>query len=514
MPAPSSSYVTEVDYPAGFSPNQAPVHLGYVCALNGVKGPDPAGAYRYCEIGCGTGKTVNVLAAANPDAEFLGIDINPRHIDEALTLARGGELSNARFLAADIAGPEVGDLPTFDFITLHGVYAWVAPAVRRAIRDFIAEKLSPGGVVYLSYNALPGWGGIAQMQRYFHERAARSDGEPVEVAKVILDELETLREKKAPFFLVNPSAGAVLEQIRKQDLRYVVHEFLAGDWCPMAFADVAGAMAAAGLAYVGDAQIIENFVDHAVPEEFPGFLKAIPDRMARESAKDFITNRFFRADVYMRSSAAARQAAAGDRLGSVLFGTEKTSRELADTIEICDGRVKIEGAYFDRLKDILAAAPLSLDDITERCDLAGGRPEPLVEALKLLTAGRQLLPFARRGEALAERPWRRVSASSPLNRLLLREPLVSSVVVASPVAGTGIRIEPFEACLLLALESDDPVSTALTELERRRVTLKRGDAVLETEAAQREALAKFLPQFASHKAPKLAALGVVELCAS
>ena len=197
-----------------------------------------------------------------------------------------------------------------------------------------------------------------------------------------------------------------------------------------------------------------------------------------------------------------------------MFGSEKTPRELAGTIEICDGRIRIEGADVDRLKDLLATAPMSLDEIIARSDLSDCGPDVLEEALNLLTAGRQLLPFARRGEPPAEQPGQRVRTISLLNRLLLREPLVSSVVLASPVAGTGIRIEPFEACLLLALESDDSVSTALTELQRRKVTLKRGAATIESEAAQREALAGLLPQFASHKIPKLEALGVVEICPS
>ena len=59
----ASAYVSEVDYPAGFYANQAPVHMAYVAAPNGIRGPDPDGPYRYCELGAGAGKTLAVLAA-------------------------------------------------------------------------------------------------------------------------------------------------------------------------------------------------------------------------------------------------------------------------------------------------------------------------------------------------------------------------------------------------------------------------------------------------------------------
>ena len=42
----TSAYVSEVDYPTGFYANQAPAHLAFVCALNGVAAPDPGGRYR------------------------------------------------------------------------------------------------------------------------------------------------------------------------------------------------------------------------------------------------------------------------------------------------------------------------------------------------------------------------------------------------------------------------------------------------------------------------------------
>ncbi len=40
---------------------------------------------------------------------------------------------------------------------LHGVYSWVAPEVRRDIARVLRDAARPGGYVFVSYNALPGW---------------------------------------------------------------------------------------------------------------------------------------------------------------------------------------------------------------------------------------------------------------------------------------------------------------------------------------------------------------------
>ena len=59
-------------------------------------------AARWCEIGCGQGYGMAVLAAANPAMQFVGIDINPRHIALAQSRADAAGLTNAVFLCGDI----------------------------------------------------------------------------------------------------------------------------------------------------------------------------------------------------------------------------------------------------------------------------------------------------------------------------------------------------------------------------------------------------------------------------
>jgi hypothetical protein len=69
----ASGYVTDVAYVPGFYPQMAPVTLRHVAALNGVCPPASGPGFRYLELGCGLGRSLTTLAAANPRGEFIGV---------------------------------------------------------------------------------------------------------------------------------------------------------------------------------------------------------------------------------------------------------------------------------------------------------------------------------------------------------------------------------------------------------------------------------------------------------
>jgi hypothetical protein len=63
-------------------------------------------------------------------------------------------------------------LPPFDFIVAHGVYSWVAAHERQTIRDLVRDHVVPGGLLYVSYNSLPGWAGEMPLRKLLVELAA------------------------------------------------------------------------------------------------------------------------------------------------------------------------------------------------------------------------------------------------------------------------------------------------------------------------------------------------------
>ncbi|HCZ49743.1 MAG TPA: hypothetical protein DCZ11_12180 [Gammaproteobacteria bacterium] len=102
--------------------------------------------FRALDLGCGMGGTLLALARAYPKAELLGVDIEPRSVEQAN--ARFAEAGLAQRVTAQVAAAEGVDLEArFDLVTLIQVLHETVPAVRADILAGAARALKPGGVL-------------------------------------------------------------------------------------------------------------------------------------------------------------------------------------------------------------------------------------------------------------------------------------------------------------------------------------------------------------------------------
>src|SRR6266851_591972 len=161
----TDGYVDDVPYVRGFTAELAPAWLDHVALLANVAPPSRGDEFSWCDLGCGQGVSASVFAATHPRGRFHGIDMMAAHVDHARRLADDAGISNATFHEADFtAAAELG-LPQFDYIVSHGVYSWVGAESQQALRCFVDRQLKPGGLVYVSYNAMPGWATDIPFQR-------------------------------------------------------------------------------------------------------------------------------------------------------------------------------------------------------------------------------------------------------------------------------------------------------------------------------------------------------------
>ena len=171
--------------------------------------PSTAAGFRYLELGCGLGRSLTTLAAANPQGEFVGVDVNPEHVAAAEREADAGGLANVRLVAADFATlPD--DLGEFDFITLHGVLSWVSPQVRESILAIARARLAPGGLLLVSYNAMPGWAHLQPIRGILRQYAALRTGDSVQRIRDALAYLVFIRDRHAKYFDDNPTSPGKL----------------------------------------------------------------------------------------------------------------------------------------------------------------------------------------------------------------------------------------------------------------------------------------------------------------
>jgi 2-polyprenyl-3-methyl-5-hydroxy-6-metoxy-1,4-benzoquinol methylase len=94
------------------------------------------------DVGCGSGRALNRMAAAFPNSRFTGVDISDEGIEAARAEARELGLANARFGVRDAA--RLGHAEDFDLVTaFDAIHDQARPD---AVLRGIAEALRPGGV--------------------------------------------------------------------------------------------------------------------------------------------------------------------------------------------------------------------------------------------------------------------------------------------------------------------------------------------------------------------------------
>jgi SAM-dependent methyltransferase len=443
-----TEYFCDADYIDYYSADLNPWRLDWLCSLNGGPRPDWSAGFDYCELGCGTGLSLILNAAANPESRFVGVDINPDHIRKGNRIIQNGKLTNAVLLEENFTGLLDRDLPAFDFIALHGVYSWISPAMRAKVREFIDHRLKPGGILYLSYNTMPGWAQQIPIRDIMHAHVNGAQGPTMDKVAKGLSYLKMLKGSRVPFFASSPQARQLVDHLLEADPRYVAHEFFTGNCEPFHFRAVAEEMGALGLEYMGRAPFHLNDGHFCLPDDLGEFFQGLPDRLAFETHKDFILNIAFRRDVYRRGAA---PETGGHRLEGMVLGSCKARREFEFQFRFTDAKtVTLDAPVFGALADLLACNRMEVDALLRHETLAGFSREELLDAMAALVVSGQAQPFPRR-------PLPARTGLSLLNRYLLDRNLAAGpVTLASEAVGTGITLAQEDALLVLAMAKAGP----------------------------------------------------------
>jgi len=295
----ADGYRTDIGYTYGYHPELNPLRLRLAFLNAGLKVPTIASA---CELGFGQGISIAIHAAASP-VHWHGTDINPDHAAFArqLAAASGAELGLFDNSFAEFAARP--DLPAFDYIGLHGVWSWISDRNRAAIVSFVERKLRPGGVLYVGYNALPGWAAFVPVRHLLVEHANRAGGEGRDIADRIDDAvnfLARLLATETAFARENPRILPSVKFLEESDRRYLAHEYFNRDWQPMHFATVADWLAPAKLRYACSADFADHVDALSLSAAQRSLLEEIREPRLRESVRDLIANPLFRRDYWAK----------------------------------------------------------------------------------------------------------------------------------------------------------------------------------------------------------------------
>jgi 2-polyprenyl-3-methyl-5-hydroxy-6-metoxy-1,4-benzoquinol methylase len=301
MNTAASTAYDAVAYPARCCPQAHPDRLATLATLFGMA-PAPASRCRFLELGCSDGGNLLALAFALPGSAFVGVDYAPSAIARANEEARALGLTNVEFHCADLLGWDPPGGP-FDYVIAHGLISWVPEAVRLRAFEICRDRLAAQGVVYVSYNALPGCHirAVLREMMLFHTRHLADPAEKMAQAKAFLGLLLAGRAMNDSTELLKKEARSILERGPEADA-LLFHDDLAEINHPFYFHELAALAGQYGLQFLAEAEFSE-MQDSIHPPPVAQALRQLGgDVVLKEQYLDFLKCRRFRRSLLCRDA--------------------------------------------------------------------------------------------------------------------------------------------------------------------------------------------------------------------
>lgn len=507
----TAGYVADIGYTFGYYNELNPLRIRLAFANAGLRFPEVGTA---CELGFGQGLSANIHAAATV-TQWFGTDFNPSQAGFAQDLSAASGTGARLFDDAFAEFANRSDLPDFDYIGLHGIWSWISDENRSVIVDFIKKKLKVGGVLYISYNTLPGWAAFAPMRHLMSEHAEIIGAEGRGIVSRITDAIDfadRLMSMNPAYARANPLVGDRIKKLKDQNKHYLAHEYFNRDWHPMHFATMAEWLEPAKLQYACSAHYLDHVDPINLSVEQQQFLAEIPDPMFRESVRDFIVNQQFRRDYWVKGGRrlTALEMAETLRSEKVMLITPRADVSLKVTGAL--GEANMTAAVYEPILDALIDhKPKTLGQIEQMVKEKGVVMTQIIQAVMVL-AGVGYLAGVQTDEAIA----RAKKYTDKLNQYLLNKARGSNDVgyLASPVTGGGIAVNRFQQVFLLTLNkgSKQPSEWAQTVwqlLSAQGQKIVKAGKALETAEENLAELTAQAQSFADKQLPILKALQII-----
>lgn len=395
-----------------------PDRLATVASFLGLAPPSVAQA-RVLEVGCGDGANLIPMAAMLPAARFVGCDLSSRALATGRASIAALGLSNIALVEEDLTtlAPAHGE---FDFLIAHGVYSWVPPAVRDGLFALAATRLAANGIMFVSFNALPGsrvrqaaWEVLHRHVDHLEDPRARL-ASARELAAIIGTGNRSFQE-------ADEAVRAEFRAIAQSSDSELFHDTLAVPNDPVYFQDFTAHAARFGLRYLAEAELHSMSAVALTPEARALISKLDP--AAREAYLDFVRLRRFRQSLLCRVDAPSDPAPLAARLDAMHVTADRPLLQA-----VADGKLPDLARQFDPAHGGGGPVRALLEGIAQRAPAAHS-----IKTLREQLAG-NVLP----------RPLESVLTDAYVSNLVnlhLHPPAVVAAVSERPVAGLVARFE-------------------------------------------------------------------------
>ena len=507
----SSGYVADIGYTFGYYSELNPLRIKLALLNSSLAIPEIVTA---CELGYGQGLSANIHAAASQTA-WYGTDFNPSQAGFAQELASASGADAKLYDQAFSEFCNRGDLPDFDYIGLHGIWSWISDENRHVIVDFVRRKLKVGGVLYVSYNTLPGWAAFAPMRHLMTEHAEIIGSEGRGIVSRINDAIEfadKLLSTNPVFARANPLVADRVKKLKEQNRHYLAHEYFNRDWHPMHFATMAEWLEPAKVSYACSA----NYLDHIdvinLTTEQQAFLSEIPDQLFKESVRDFMVNQQFRKDYWIK----------GPRRLSALEQVEQLrAQKIVLITSLSDISFKINGAVGEVTLTETIYRPI-IESLADHSVKSIGQIEAELKdkGLSFLMIVQSIIVLAGAGHVSS------VQNDASINKTTKRSKSINAAIInksrssadipylASPIIGGGVTVDRFQQLFILAMQhgKKQPVEWAQLAwevLSAQNQRIIKDGKTLETNEENLAELVSQATVFAQKRLSLMRALGVV-----
>jgi SAM-dependent methyltransferase len=505
----TSGYVADIGYTYGYyselNPNRA--ELALLCA--GFTPPSPS---NNCELGFGQGLSINIHAAAS-GSTWYGTDFNPSQaaFARSLVTSSGTEthLTDENFASFC----NRSDLPEFDFIGLHGIWSWISDQNREVIVNFLRKKLKVGGVLYISYNTLPGWATFAPMRHLMAEHGTlmSSPGRGV-VSRVdgALEFSQKLLKTNPLFAQINPTVIDRLRKVSEQNRHYLAHEYFNKDWLPMHFSELNASLSSAKLSFACSANYLDHIDSINLTPEQQSFLNEIPDASFKESVRDFMVNQQFRKDLWVKGARKLSALEQADLIKQHKLVLTTQKENVSFKIGATLGEVNLNRDIYSPVLDLMSDFKIrSLGEIAVYVEPKG------VSFVQLIQVAMVLIGLGHLESVQINSPKNREKVIR-LNSALLDKARFSSDItyLASPITGGGIAVNRFQQLFILAINEgknkpEDWANSAWDLLASQNQRLIKDGNTIDTTEGNLAELNRQAKEFADKQLPILKALQIL-----
>lgn len=506
----TAGYVADICYTYGYYPELNPLRIKLAFLHAGLALPQSGHA---CELGFGQGVSANIHAAASL-TEWYGTDFNPTQAGFAQEVAAA---SGAKIHLSDQSFEEFcsrDDLPDFDSIGLHGIWSWISDSNRQVVVDFIRRKLKVGGVLYISYNTMPGSAAAVPLRHLLNEHSQVMGGSGNGIVPRIdaaMAFAERLFNTGALYGKSQPDVLRRFDQMKGMSRNYLAHEYFNRDWLPMPVSAMGEWLSSAKLSYACSADYQDHVDVINLTAEQQALLAEVPAGTFRETVRDMIVNKVFRRDFWVRGPRKLSPLEQGEQLRALRVVLVWPRSSVALKVQGVLGEATLSAAVYDPVLDALADhRPKSLGEIERAVAAAGVTLAQVVQAVLLLSAANYIQTA--QDDSVTEQVR---GQTQNLNRYLCRLARSNQDVsyLASPVTGGAVTVLRFPQLFLLARDEGKKlpeewaayVSSLLTAQSQRIV---KDGVTLDAPEAQLDHLTTVAREFGDKQLPMLQALGI------